>query len=481
VVRTGTALEITVYIDGVYEHRYKGSTSGPLLDQQHQNNYFVMDGRSRIATVRLGHAWGDTAPDLCYNLEDHLGTSTTRLTDTGTVVDREEYYPFGDSCLRTIDKKRYRYVGKERDEESGLYYYGARYYAAWVGRFVSVDPLADEYKQLTPYNYAANNPIGDFDIDGQQNNQTAPDLPAGATITENHPLWNVPPALRGKVLTGPGSSAGVGEAAPSTVELPPLKLPAAARDATSTRGALDPIPSSLPLNEQGPLGNFKSGIVSSKPRPHQTIGPADDDPYHKELSQYYRRQYQFRQAIEAARARDPFAVGVAQGLIEAARHPEDVAAVIVPELILLRLQKAAQVYKLTKLAAAGVRAEEALVSTRLLTAGEHLPNAGGKIISFVQETDQIYYRVYSESSVGAFLTATPPRSGAWAREALSLPPGNEATFVQEVLVPAGTRLQRSRALPVPEWNRMHGGGEQFQLLGPHHLPKENFGLGQPLM
>jgi len=68
---------------------------------------------------------------------------------------------------------QYRYVGKERDGESGLYYYGARYYAAWTCRFVSVDPLAAKYPQITPYNYAANDPIGDLDIDGMQNTKTA--------------------------------------------------------------------------------------------------------------------------------------------------------------------------------------------------------------------------------------------------------------------------------------------------------------------
>jgi RHS repeat-associated protein len=59
-------------------------------------------------------------------------------------------------------------VGKERDAESGLYYYGARYYAAWTCRFISVDPLADKYVHLTAYNYAGNKPIGDYDIDGMQ-------------------------------------------------------------------------------------------------------------------------------------------------------------------------------------------------------------------------------------------------------------------------------------------------------------------------
>jgi hypothetical protein len=116
---------------------------------------------------------------------------------------------------------------------------------------------------------------------------------------------------------------------------------------------------------------------------------------------------------------------------------------------------------------------------RLLTAGTDLPNAGGVIRSFVQESDQVYYRVFSgDRTVGSFLTATPPRSGAWAQEALSLPPGNTAQYIQEVLVPAGTRLQRSRALAVPEWGRFRGGAEQFQLL--EHIPVQNFGPGRAL-
>lgn len=116
---------------------------------------------------------------------------------------------------------------------------------------------------------------------------------------------------------------------------------------------------------------------------------------------------------------------------------------------------------------------------RLLTAGRDLPNAGGVIRSFVQESDQVYYRVFSgDRTVGSFLTATPPRSSAWAQEALSLPPGNTAQYIQEVLVPAGTRLQRSRALAVPEWGRFRGGAEQFQLL--EHIPGQNFGAGRAL-
>ncbi|WP_440975099.1 RHS repeat domain-containing protein [Pseudoxanthomonas winnipegensis] len=108
-----------------------------------------------------------------------------------------------------------------------------------------------------------------------------------------------------------------------------------------------------------------------------------------------------------------------------------------------------------------------------------LQSTGGVVRQFEQAAPQNYFRVFSgDSTAGRWLTAVAPRSSAWAQEALSLPPGNKATMIQEVLVPAGTRLERSRAIPVPEWNRMRGGAEQFKLLDP--IPPENFGPGTPL-
>jgi len=169
-VRTGTSgtpiYERTIYIDGVFEYVIleNGTT--------YEKNYIhLMDDQSRMAEVRvnIGPAFpGDISDAVTYTLGDQIGSSVVRLNSSGGFIDKEEYYPFGDSSLRTFTYKRYRYVGKERDAESGLYYYGARYYAAWTCRFISVDPLAAQYVHLTPYNYAGNKPIGDYDIDGMQ-------------------------------------------------------------------------------------------------------------------------------------------------------------------------------------------------------------------------------------------------------------------------------------------------------------------------
>lgn len=179
-VRTGTAIspifERTIYVDGIFEYVTLEDSSNI-----YEKNYIhLTDDKSKIVEVRInvGQPFpNDIVDDIVYILEDQIGSSVARLDKNGFVIDKEEYYPFGDSSLRTFTYKRYRYVGKERDAESGLYYYGARYYAAWTCRFISVDPIASDYPYYTPYNYAGNKPINKIDMEGLQ--EAEPD--SGAT------------------------------------------------------------------------------------------------------------------------------------------------------------------------------------------------------------------------------------------------------------------------------------------------------------
>jgi RHS repeat-associated protein len=102
------------------------------------------------------------------DLEDHLGSSNLVLDTDGVLVSKEEYYPFGETSFGSYGKKRYRFCGKEKDEESGLYYYGLRYYNPWSCRFINLDPLAAKYPFYTPYQYAGNKPINYIDLDGAE-------------------------------------------------------------------------------------------------------------------------------------------------------------------------------------------------------------------------------------------------------------------------------------------------------------------------
>ncbi|WP_026103334.1 SpvB/TcaC N-terminal domain-containing protein [Pseudanabaena sp. PCC 6802] len=152
--KQGGQVTVTVYVGGMFEyHRLvQGSTT-------HENNTLhVMDDKSRIALVRIGNPFpDDTTPAVKYHLGDHLGSSNVVVGSDGEWVNREEYIPYGETSFGSFGRKRYRYTGKERDEESGLNYHAARYYAPWLVRWVSCDPsgMADG---LNIYSYVSNNP-----------------------------------------------------------------------------------------------------------------------------------------------------------------------------------------------------------------------------------------------------------------------------------------------------------------------------------
>ena len=116
---------------------------------------------------------GQSTSAIRYQYDNHLGSASLELDNTGNIISYEEYHPFGTTSYRSgrteteTSQKRYKYVGKERDEETGLYYYGARYYAAWLCRFVSTDPLKEKYLEWSPYVYCADNPIKFIDPDGR--------------------------------------------------------------------------------------------------------------------------------------------------------------------------------------------------------------------------------------------------------------------------------------------------------------------------
>ena len=62
---------------------------------------------------------------------------------------------------------RYQFTAKERDaNETGYDYFGARYYDSWRGGWTSVDPMAEKYPDVSPYQYSHNNPVSRLDIDG---------------------------------------------------------------------------------------------------------------------------------------------------------------------------------------------------------------------------------------------------------------------------------------------------------------------------
>ena len=95
-----------------------------------------------------------------YYINDHLGWTSKVIDKNGNVVASEEYYAFGEEKTSAGDEK-FTYTGKELDD-TGFYYYGARYYDADVGRFISVDPIPS----MNKYIYTLNNPLKYTDPSG---------------------------------------------------------------------------------------------------------------------------------------------------------------------------------------------------------------------------------------------------------------------------------------------------------------------------
>lgn len=144
-------------------------------------NEYVFFGGKRIARR-------DSSNNINYYFADHLGTARVVASATGTLVDDSDYYPFGgENPITSSSGNAYKFTGKERDAESGLDNFGARYDASSMGRFMTPDPLPwldwqhgnKEERQhfgefisnpqnLNMYAYVDNNPVSKTDPTGME-------------------------------------------------------------------------------------------------------------------------------------------------------------------------------------------------------------------------------------------------------------------------------------------------------------------------
>nr|WP_320022268.1 RHS repeat-associated core domain-containing protein [uncultured Draconibacterium sp.] len=102
-----------------------------------------------------------------FFMKDHLGNTRVTFNENGGLVQTLAYYPFG--MEMTTDgnaDNKFRYNGKEMQEGTDWYDYGARFYDPALARFHTQDRFAEKYLDFSPYQYAANNPIANIDING---------------------------------------------------------------------------------------------------------------------------------------------------------------------------------------------------------------------------------------------------------------------------------------------------------------------------
>ncbi len=165
--RSTSAVSQVHYID-----RYSEVRDGRLIKYCYIGNDRIARDDSTAATRRA------FAPSTYY-LHDHIGSTSIAIAASGTCAEQLANYPFGhprldSGALLGTSSSDYRFTGKERDSETGLHYFEARYLSAHLGRFASVDPLlvgatapATNPQALNLYAYANNHPLTYTDPSGE--------------------------------------------------------------------------------------------------------------------------------------------------------------------------------------------------------------------------------------------------------------------------------------------------------------------------
>ncbi len=160
-----------IYLGGFEIYReYGGDGATVSLERE---TLHVMDDQQRIAQIDTRTQGTDEAPQQSrrFQLSNHLGSAVLEVDELANVVSYEEYHPYGTSAYRAgrsaaeVGLKRRRYLDLEREEETGLGYHGARYYAPWLGRWTAVDPIGIG-DGVNRYQYTSNRPIILLDPNG---------------------------------------------------------------------------------------------------------------------------------------------------------------------------------------------------------------------------------------------------------------------------------------------------------------------------
>lgn len=180
VEKQGGLVEERLYLGSIEIFRKFNPQGTPTLERE---TLHIMDDKQRIAlvetrTVDVDSNGGLGVPLVRYQLANHLWSASLELDGKGALISYEEYHPYGTTAFQLlrgeVSWKRYRYTGMERDEETGLNYHVARYYAPWLGRWTAVDPIAIAAQvraDLDVYTYASCRPTRMNDPTGTDSNE----------------------------------------------------------------------------------------------------------------------------------------------------------------------------------------------------------------------------------------------------------------------------------------------------------------------
>jgi RHS repeat-associated protein len=207
----------TTYLGEGFELHRRADVGSPV---EESNTIHLLDGPRRSASVRVGAPFADDgarAHPVVYRFGDHLGSVSLAISADGTWINREEYFPYGETSFGSFGRKRFRFTGKEHDEESGFAYHGARYYAAGLARWISPDPTGTT-DGLNLYAYVRGNPLRFVDPSGtgaEVNNRDAGRADAGTPDAGSTDAGRRPATDAGSPDAGPVAAADAGSAAGS--------------------------------------------------------------------------------------------------------------------------------------------------------------------------------------------------------------------------------------------------------------------------
>ncbi len=194
--RGGRIAEERIYL-GEMEIYRRYSGTGNLIRERHTLRVGGQDTPvARIDVLSQGTD-NDQQPGsrhIRYSLPNHLGSAVLQVDENGRRISQEEFYPFGGSAFCAalnqleVTARRYRYSGKERDDETGLYYFGERYYAEWMGSWLTADnPVATD--DINLYRFVKNNPIRRRDPTGGAGGETDDTAEKESSIFSDPEYW----------------------------------------------------------------------------------------------------------------------------------------------------------------------------------------------------------------------------------------------------------------------------------------------------
>ena len=156
----GTILRERIYLGGFEVFRAQNGLERETLHLEDDT------GRIAIIETKTVDAPGDNTPGqlVRFQFDNHLGSASLEVNDSGGIISYEEYYPFGTTAYQSVSNglspaaKRYRFAGAERDEESGLDFRSTRYYASWLARWCNPD-RANQSDGSSSAAYGVPNPV----------------------------------------------------------------------------------------------------------------------------------------------------------------------------------------------------------------------------------------------------------------------------------------------------------------------------------